>query len=231
MTYTNRIASHEATNHKASVLKSLRSLMPNRSLTFAEAMERAELQANRLLAMHGIDQPGTPSELVSLLPHVRVEPRYNLPVSGSAHWEAPSWVVRVNASDSACRQRFSLMHEFKHVLDHPFQHEIKTSGNGSDRLAHEVMRERVADYFAACVLMPKRLVKSAFCSGTQNIEALAALFSVSPKAMNFRLNQIGLTADKPRCAGTQSPGFRSPRIYFRSLASPPLLLAAPGGAS
>ena len=231
MTYTNISHIQETTSHKESVLKSLRSLMPNRPLTLTEAMERAELQANRLLAMHGIDSPGTPSELVTLLPHLRVEARYNLPVSGSAHWEAPSWVVRVNASDSTCRQRFSLMHEFKHVLDHPFQHEITSTERVSARLTHEVMRERVADYFAACVLMPKRFVKSVYCSGEQDIEALAARFQVSPKAMSYRLSQLGLTVDTPRCTCGLMTGFRSSRIYFRSLASPPLLLAAPGGAS
>jgi predicted transcriptional regulator len=221
----------ELDTHKQSVLRTLRSLMPHRSLTLTEAMERAELQANRLLAMHGIDTPGTPSELVTLLPHLRVEPRYNLPVSGSAHWEASTWVVRVNASDSHARQRFSLMHEFKHVLDHPFPHEIRSASR--DRLSHDVMRERVADYFAACVLMPKRLVKAEFCSGIQDVEELARRFDVSPKAMSVRLHQLGLTADHPRCStGLFSTShFSSPRTYFRSLATPPLLLTAPGGTS
>lgn len=200
-----------------SVFRTLRALMPSRTLTFHEALERAELQANRLLQLHGVEMPGTPTEIVSALPRVRIERQFDMPVSGSAHWEAPFWVLRLNAGESDARQRFSLMHEFKHVLDHPFAGRLETSRS----MSAEVMTERIADYFAACVLMPKRLVKTAFCSRTQSIEDLAALFMVSPKAMHVRLSQLGLLTPVDRCAPALGQLIRPlqsvRRTYFRSL--------------
>lgn len=216
-----------------SVLKSLRDLMPARVLSYAEALQRAELQANRLLALHEVAAPVVPIEIVSELPRVRIVQGFDLPVSGSAHWDGTYWVISLNASEYDLRRRFSLMHEFKHVLDHPTRHLIR--GDRQAKLDADAMAEKVADYFAACVLMPKAWVKSAFCSRTQNIERLADRFQVSPKAMSFRLSQLGLTMPADRCApgahmdrggfgGSWSSTGYTPRSsrrrrYFRSLST------------
>jgi Zn-dependent peptidase ImmA (M78 family) len=112
------------------------------------------------------------------------------------------------------------MHEFKHVLDHPVRHVIQ----GDHKLSADEMAERVADYFAACVLMPKAWVKSAYFGGMQSVEALAARFQVSPKAMSVRLGQLGLTQQVDRCSAAIPTAFRRPtrsgRTYFRSLPTP-----------
>ena len=184
---------------ETSVLKTLRSLMPKRVLSYAEQMQRAELQANRLVAMSGIARGAVPSEIVIELPRLRVEKAFDLPVSGSAHWDGGSWVITVNGAEFSLRQRFSLMHEFKHVLDHTTRHLIQD--DKATKLSGEQIAEKVADYFAACVLMPKAWIKSAFCNDkVQSIEALADMFQVSQKAMSFRLNQLGLTVPADRCA-------------------------------
>jgi Zn-dependent peptidase ImmA (M78 family) len=47
--------------------------------------------------------------------------------------------------------------------------------------------EAVAEYFAACVLMPKRLIKRAWGEGHQRVSELSDLFDVSPRAMKIRL--------------------------------------------
>ena len=184
---------------ETSVLKSLRSLMPTRVLTYAEALQRAELQAGRLLTLHQVTHAPVPVEIVTELPRLRVEQTYDLPVSGSAHWDGGSWVLTINAAEYGLRQRFSIMHEFKHVLDHPTRHLIQ--GDKEVKLTAEQMAEKVADYFAACVLMPKTWIKHAFCNERiQSVEVLAARFQVSPKAMSFRLSQLGLTVPVDRCA-------------------------------
>lgn len=181
--------------NEGSTLKALRALMPLRSLTFQEALERAELQANHLLDLHELDAPAVPVELVTELPRIQLMQSYDLPVSGSAHWDGSNWVLTINASEFELRQRFSIMHEFKHVLDHPFCHLTKAErGLSADEKA-----ERIADYFAACMLMPKRWVKTAWCNQTQSVEQLAAMFQVSPKAMAFRLSQLGLSESTSRC--------------------------------
>ena len=209
-----------AHTNNESVFRALRSLMPARVLTYAEALQRAELQANRLLSLHPVLAPEVPTEIVSELPRVRVEHNYDLPASGSAHWDGGCWVISLNGAEYGRRQRFSLMHEFKHILDHPTRHLIQ--GDTGHKLEASEMAEKVADYFAACVLMPKAWVKSAFCNETQSVEALADMFQVSQKAMSFRLSQLGLTISADRCASSnlRSAAVRRNRsTYFRSHAS------------
>lgn len=196
----------------ASILKSLRALMPMRQLSFTEGRQIAELQASRLLALHGVAGPAVPDEIITELPRVRVEAAYDIPVSGSAFWDGNYWVMTLNASESHLRQRFSLMHEFKHVLDHPFRHLMQNTAP-----APEEGLERIADYFAACVLMPKRWVKAAFYSGAQSTEALADKFQVSRQAMSYRLSELGITESAPRC---RSPWLHShfirPHVPWRN---------------
>lgn len=179
-----------------SVLAMLRALVPNRPLTPSETLRIAELQANHLLRHFQIETPSVPEEIVSELPRVRVIRDDALPVSGAAHWNGRYWVITINADEPLFRQRFSVMHEFKHVLDHttkqflyrdrPFQ-------------TAAVQAERVADYFAACLLMPKKVVKRLWCQGNQNIAQLAKTLFVSPRALRFRLDQLGLSDPPARC--------------------------------
>ena len=86
------------------------------------------------------------------------------------------------------------MHEFKHILDHTSRDFLYRDrpGNSADAQA-----ERVADYFAACLLMPKRVIKRLWYQGNQNIDELSNLLRVSPAAVRYRLDQLGLV-DRPR---------------------------------
>ena len=61
MTNTNADTTYE------SVFRALRALMPSRVLTYAEALQRAELQAGRLLSLHGVAKPAMPIEIISEL--------------------------------------------------------------------------------------------------------------------------------------------------------------------
>lgn len=204
------------TTANTSVIRNLRAVMPARALTYAEACHVAEVQAGRLLALHGVSAPPVPHEVVTELPRLRVEQTYDIPVSGSAHWDGTAWVVTLNAADYKLRQRFSLMHEFKHVIDHPFMRFSKNAfGDQTEALA-----ERIADYFAACVLMPRAWVKGAFCGGSQSVEKLAATFGVSQKAMRYRLDQLGLTGPTARCRTSWPPSSPTdspwmPHVYHR----------------
>ncbi len=173
-----------------SVLALLRGLVPQRQLTFNEALRIAELQANHLLEHFAIDTTAVPDEIVSELPRIKIEREHGLPVSGSAHWNGRYWVITLSADEHRLRQRFSLMHEFKHVIDHTtkdFLYAGRPTGSAYEQV------ERVADYFAACLLMPKRVVKRLWCQGHQNIANLADMLQVSPAALRYRLDQLGLT--------------------------------------
>ncbi len=177
-------------NQNPSVLALLRMLVPNRELGYYERLRIAELQANRLRAHFALEGAPTPEEIIEELPRIRVIRKTGLPVSGAAHWNGHYWIITLNSDEPDARQRFSLMHEFKHVLDHTSKNRLY---RGTDQA------ERIADYFAACLLMPKRVVKSLWCQGAQDINQLARTLGVSPVAMRYRLQSIGLVDRPARC--------------------------------
>jgi Zn-dependent peptidase ImmA (M78 family) len=199
------------------VLASLRALIPQRTVTFTEALRIAELQAARLRALLDITDDSLPEEAIAGLPRIRIVRRV-LPTSGMSYWDGQTWVIALNAREPETRQHFTLLHEYKHILDHG--HADRLYGTRSDSGTSQ-QAEHAADYFAGCALMPKRLVKRAWGTGTQTPEALADLFDVSPRAAQVRLAQLGLTEPVRRCAtvatGTRKPGH--PQAYFRSLAA------------
>jgi Zn-dependent peptidase ImmA (M78 family) len=120
------------------------------------------------------------------------------------------------------RQRFSLAHELKHVIDHPF---IARAYPSLGRRTTQQRGEAMCDYFAACLLMPRPWVKRAWFSRVQQVDALAEMFGVSEQAMTYRLTDLGLLPST-RC----NVYFREARdayeevvtelIYFRRAAQP-----------
>lgn len=183
----------QAARRDESALAYLRLLAPRRRLTFAETLRIAELQANRLLDWYQIDDPAVPTDVVACLPQIAVDYDLDMPVSGSSYWNGTAWIITLNASEPLLRRRFTLMHEFKHIVDHTTRQYLY--GPPFD-LAARGRAERAADYFAACLLMPKRWIKRAWATRTQSVSELANIFGVSPRAMRFRLNQLAL-ADSP----------------------------------
>ena len=205
------------TTDPESLLYKLRSLLPERQLRRYEALRIAELQANRLLELAGIDEPGTPDVLITGLPFLQVILRRDLPegASGMANWLKPRWVVLLNKTEPAVRRRFSLWHEFKHIIDHE-RAEVLYEGLSARDI------ESVADYFAACVLMPKKIVKRLFGQGHHEPADLAAMFGVSEIAMRYRLSQLGLTERYARCANATRYLPRTGRTYFRTAKPQPV---------
>jgi Zn-dependent peptidase ImmA (M78 family) len=180
------------------VVTSLRDIVPLRPLTYGEAMRIAELQATRLLKLMGVKHAPVSERLISELPRVQVERMRGLPASGASQWAAQRWLVLLNAGEPRGRQRFSLAHEFKHIVDHRFADVIYSGFPDLDRAR---MIEQLCDYFAACLLMPRPWVERAYFSGVQSIPELARAFDVSQPAMQVRLNSIGLIDPTPRCIG------------------------------
>lgn len=191
-----------------SVLAALRGLVPNRRLSTGEALRIAELQANRLRDYLDIDGAALASEAICELPRIAVEHDPDLPVSGSAHWNAHQWVITLNASEPVPRQRFSMLHELKHIVDHTTRHHLY--GRDGDPAARQ-RAEWAADHFAACALMPKRWVKRLWGEGHQNTTGLAADFGVSTQAMRYRLHELGLTEPPARCHPDTFQYERAPR--------------------
>lgn len=203
-------------SYTVSVLAALRALVPRRALTNREAERIAELQANRFRELLGLREPSLPEEAITSLPRIAVSYDFDLPVSGLAQWSNGRWLIAINGQEPEVRQRFSLAHELFHIVNHTTQQWLHPDGPTQ---TGSVRAERLADFFAACLLMPKRQVKRMFYDGGKP-EYLAAVFEVSPLAMQVRLSQLGLVEVAPRCLPMPTSLLRSGRIYHRGLPQP-----------
>ncbi|MDP9436581.1 MAG: ImmA/IrrE family metallo-endopeptidase, partial [Actinomycetota bacterium] len=105
------------------------------------------------------------------------------------------WLILLNADEPYVRRRFSLAHEFKHILDHPYIDRLypdTPQQSGPDRA------EQACDLFAASLLMPRVWVKRAWYGGTTPVATLAREFAVSQTAMRWRLEQLGIAERNAR---------------------------------
>ncbi len=204
--------------HPSKVIASMRELMPARALEDHEARGIAERQATRFLEIFSITEPSVDVGLICELPRVRVRTEPTLADSGLTYWDKGKWVVGINRNDSQTRRRFSLGHEFKHILDHPFIGTIYSDERGKPSPKRA---ELMCDWFAACLLMPRPWVKRLWTRGVQDVAILAAMFNVSPAAMSVRLQELGLVEPRGRWRRK-----RSERAYFREAPVTAVVLAA-----
>lgn len=201
MNTTTKLAEPEPNG--TAILQRLRKLVPVRRLAYYEQLVLAERQATELRSL--LRQTDAAAELGWLVDgfdtiEVVIEPLWRMDkLSGFSKWADGRWLIGVNKSHTQARRRFTLAHEFKHVLDAD-RDKITYQGLTADQ------RERVADYFAACYLMPKLSLRRAWTRGLQDPEALAGLFKVSRQAMDKRLRYLGYIEDEPE---------RPVQSYFR----------------
>ena len=169
-------------------LNELRALAPRDLSDLPAALLAADTQANLLLRLSSVTSQPVPDRIICDLPRLHVE-RLDLgETSGAAQWSLGRWVVMINRKSTIGRQRFSLFHEFKHIIDHDGDRPIaKDEG-------HTTVAEQLCDYFAACALMPRAWVEATWHSGMRDVATLARHFQVSISAMRVRLLQVGLLA-------------------------------------
>lgn len=194
---------NHSTTSPVSILKRVRALAPVRDCTFPESLVIAERQATRLASLLIGDDgstDGIQTHDIDGLPRIRVVFEGALPVSGMSHWNGQEWVISIAASDSLPRQRFTMLHEFKHVIDHGA---AKRLYRGTKKHTAGQQAEMAADYFAGCALVSKRDLKRAWSRCIQRPADLAAHFSVSEPAIRVRLAQTGLDVISDRQPGSR----------------------------
>ncbi|HEY2574868.1 MAG TPA: ImmA/IrrE family metallo-endopeptidase [Streptosporangiaceae bacterium] len=185
---------------KPSAMKKLRDIMPARTVSLTEAYMLAERQATELLKLLEVRSVPVPVWRIGELPRIeiQVESRdYMVDKSGFSHrWENGRWLIVVNKHDVRGRRRFTLAHELKHVLDHSIASVAYAQLGHGDQQRRDRQIEGICHHFAACLLMPRPVVKRAWTSGIQDLEALSELFKVSTMAMQVRLDYLGLTDEE-----------------------------------
>jgi hypothetical protein len=202
------------------LISDLRALPPKRPLTYGESLYILGAQAARVRAWAAAwanrEEPAL--NLIWLLRQRAVPahlvPSYRLGEQSGLTTDRISGRLEmyVNQSEPRVRQRFSLLHEFKHVLDFTDADVLHAKlGQGNpQRQGRQI--ELLCNEFAAQVLMPALLVKRAWYQ-LHDLETVAVHFNVSVEALGTRLEKLNLIGD-PRPA---------PRTYFRRAGSLPEL--------
>ncbi len=181
------------------IITTLQQLVPRRHLRQYEALAIAEKQAQRLRVHLAVTTPAITDQQLRSLPGVLIEEVGKLGVSGATRQVGDLWIILANADEAAVRRRFTIAHEIKHILDDQAVSHLRQTEGGSSEPTW--LTERVCDYFAACLLMPRIWVKRAWTTDTQNEVMLAKMFNVSLDSIRIRLQQIGLIDRPERCHG------------------------------
>ena len=161
-----------------------------------------ERQANDILAAAGIVGPAVPiNELIAAQGIQLLYPNLGNEASGVLVRKDGSTVIGVNRAHAKTRQRFTAAHELGHALlhtgtdihhDNGFQVNLR-----SDLSSQGIDPEEIeANYFAACLLMPRSFLEAdpmAFYVDVEDATSVAALarsYGVSAHAMGLRLARL-----------------------------------------
>lgn len=128
----------------AGVLAALRAIAEPTSGYLSDAWQVAELQARVLRDLLRTPTNWLPATITELIPSITVELIESIPVAGTAFWGNNHWNIHLRASDEAGQQHHTLLHELKHIIDHPLR--IQQSHLSPAEW------EAVADHFADVVL-------------------------------------------------------------------------------
>lgn len=142
-----------------------------------------------------------PSELVVL-----ADPQHSIELQrvplkahhGGLWFTGDEWLIQYNSRESLGAIRYTIFHEAYHILCRRIGPAFRGIGQGQ-----RPFDEVVADYFAACILMPRKWVRDKWPS-MHSIPRMALIFRVSESAMRMRLTQLGFL---DRASDSSSPSF------------------------
>jgi Predicted Zn peptidase len=148
-----------------------------------------ELLAQKYLERGDASCLPVPIELVSLADEQHTIEVCLLPLNAyhGALWRlGGEWIIQLKNDDTPASRRFTLFHEAFHILAHcktapVFRKRGTTQGS---------FNELLADYFAACILMPRELVKEKWAE-VEDLDRMVGIFGVPRSAMCIRLKCLG----------------------------------------
>jgi Zn-dependent peptidase ImmA (M78 family) len=165
---------------------------------------KIEDAANELLERHKILSPPVNVEKIALAEGVSVE-RAALAkdISGFLFRSDSSAIIGVNAKHALVRQRFTIAHELGHLfLKHKCDSEVHVDKNFVLKFRDEISvtgedpHEVHANNFAACLLMPRRMLvedvhaREYDLIDDESISQLAHRYNVSVQALMIRLSRL-----------------------------------------
>jgi hypothetical protein len=177
-------------DHPGDILWELRRLVPNRSLTLADDLEVAELQARWLLELLGITRPPVWLAKITTPLDVRITIDYGakVVVPVEPEWDADGWHVIVAWMNSR-RTRAVVAHQLKHILDDQYGNRLYPP---IGCLATADRRDRAAAHFSSSLLMPRDWMEEAWRGGSRTTRTLAKRFRAPEAMVRARLVTLGL---------------------------------------
>lgn len=159
------------------------------NLCCCRIIDEIETLANEYLEHAHVNGPPVPVDLVKLFdPHRPIELRL-LPLkaySGCTWFLGEEWVIHLNANDSTVASRFTAFHEGFHIV-------CRNSGLAFSRAGvhYKPLSERLADYFAASILVPRVFVHGLWPK-VQSLTEMASIFGVPELVMKDWLTRLGV---------------------------------------
>lgn len=218
----------ETKTQRESLLRELRNRVPAHTLTLGELLAHIADMAAALRRRLGVRNDAVSVALLRRQHSVRIEDM-SLPFSGLSFWDpaAHQWVIKLNEEESEPIRRFTLLHEFAHIVWNGNEERLFAGLTEPNR---NRLAEMAADMFAAEALMPRKRVEQLFAGGHTHPAELAHRFKVGPNAMRDRLRDLSLVEDddasstavhRPRlhiAPGGQRPAETGPSTVERSAA-------------
>lgn len=124
---------------KVTLLATLRALAAEPPNSLTAMYHAADRQARLVGSLLSTPVTGIPASLPTLISGTRVD-YLDIPVPGVAFWGNGHWHIHIRASDPIAAQAFTVLHELKHIIDHPLRRQPNVLSNAD--------WEAIADHFA-----------------------------------------------------------------------------------
>jgi Zn-dependent peptidase ImmA (M78 family) len=164
---------------------------------------RIEQLANALLVEAGVSDSPVPVDVIVMARGITLQATNLGEVSGLVVRQGKEIVIGVNKKEALTRQRFTIAHELGHALlhhgeevrfDKDFRINLRSEASGLGVHIEEIE----ANFFAACLLMPRRFLEADPAAALVDVEdaravaVLAKRYGVSAHAMSIRLGNLAV---------------------------------------
>ncbi len=157
-------------------------------------LKMVEMLANQFINKGEVHCPPVPVELVSLADEQHPIEIRSLPLKayhGAVWGLGDKWIIQLKQSDTSSSKRFTTFHEVFHIISHRKTHGGKGLFAMGSPARGGVFSDVLADYFAACILMPRKWITERWME-THDFEKIARTFDVPISSLRARVRLIGL---------------------------------------
>ncbi|UQS22848.1 hypothetical protein L1857_08475 [Amycolatopsis thermalba] len=128
------------------LLTILRSFATKEQVSMTQMLQVAGEQAQLLLSCLDVPTAQIPIRLAQLFPSLVIHYAADLPIPAVSFWgKDKRWHVHIRESDPVAVRVYALLHQLKHIIDHPLRRRINgLSKAGWERLAHHFAEQALA---------------------------------------------------------------------------------------